>query len=49
MRTILFSIGMKHKDEFLLHKNSRKLQDDFDPHYNSDIGKYDRSDKISLL
>jgi len=31
-------------DKFRLLKNCPKQRDDFDPHYNSDIGKYDRSD-----
>jgi len=36
-------------DQFRLLKNDVKLRDDFDPHYNSDIGKYDRSDNVSFL
>jgi predicted RecB family nuclease len=31
-------------DKFRLLKNKVKIQDDFDPHYSSDVGKYDRSD-----
>ena len=36
-------------DQFRLLKKDVKLRDDFDPHYNSDIGKYDRSDNASFL
>lgn len=32
-------------DRFRLLKNKEKIRDDFDPHYSSDVGKYDRSDK----
>jgi len=36
-------------DNFRLLKNDPKPQNDFDPHYNSDVGKYDRSDNASFL
>ena len=32
-------------DKFRLLKKDVKPRDDFDPHHNSDVGKYDRSDK----
>lgn len=35
-------------DKFQLIKNSEKPRDDFDPHYNSDVGKYDRSDNTQV-
>ena len=36
-------------DKFRLLKNDPNLQNDFDPQYNSDVGKYDRSDNASFL
>ena len=36
-------------DKFHFLKKDMKPQDDFDLHYNSDLGKYDRSDNASFL